>query len=75
MDELTECQLGILHIVEELIAEKGYPPTYVDIAKVAGIYPNAVYDHIRGLERKGYIAVDPGKSRSMRVLHSAEGHL
>jgi len=70
MDELTECQLGILHIVEELIAETGYSPTYVEIAADAGVCANTVYGHIKGLERKGYIAVEPKKSRSMRVLHS-----
>jgi len=72
MNELTECQIGILHIVEELIAEHGYPPTYVEIATDAGVCPNTVYGHIKGLERKGYIAVEPRKSRSMRVIYNGE---
>jgi len=65
---LTDCQAEILGILKALILDKGYPPTYIELAEIAGIYPNAVRGHLIGLEKKGYISIDPRKSRAIRIL-------
>lgn len=72
MSELTARQSQILDLIRESIEETGMPPTRAEIARILGFRsPNAAEDHLRALERKGYIEVMPGTSRGIRLLDYA----
>lgn len=66
---LTDRQRQVLDFVRDAIEQKGYPPTIRDIADHLDIVSlNAVRRHLKAIEKKGYIHVDPGKSRGIKVL-------
>jgi repressor LexA len=68
MDELTQRQKEILQVIQSLMAEKGVPPTRVELARAAGFKsPNAAEGHLRALARKGIIALLPGAARGIRI--------
>lgn len=69
MSAATERQLQVLGFIESFLADKGFPPTRGDIARHFKFRSqNAAEDHIRALERKGYIDVHPGTARGIKVL-------
>jgi repressor LexA len=69
MDNLTPRQAEILALIQEYIYDEGYPPTRMEIADAFGFRsPNAAEEHLRALERKGYIELLQGSSRGIRVL-------
>jgi repressor LexA len=69
MDDLTPRQAEILALIQEYIYEEGYPPTRMEIAASFGFRsPNAAEEHLRALERKGYIELLQGSSRGIRLL-------
>src|SRR5688500_18786016 len=68
MEELTQRQKEIMHLIREHTATSGFPPTRADICRAMGFKaPNAAEDHLRALERKGAIEMLPGASRGIRV--------
>lgn len=70
---LTERQREILGYIVQHIRENGYPPTVREIASAFGIRStNGVADHLKGLERKGYLARGSLKSRALRPLLGEE---
>jgi repressor LexA len=72
MEQLTERQAEVLAHVREFIAERGYPPTVRELgARLGGMGPRAVHDHLRALERKGYITRAEGRPRAMTVPGTA----
>jgi len=74
-EKLTARQSQILEVIKENIKETGFPPTRAEIAQYFGFKsPNAAEDHLRALERKGYITILPGSSRGIQV-HSSEEDL
>jgi len=71
MRPLTARQAEILQLIRDFVQSTGFPPTRADIAQVLGFKSaNAAEDHLRALERKGYIELLPGASRGIRL---AEG--
>ena len=68
MLKLTARQEQILNLIKEAIDNTGFPPTRAEIAKQLGFRSaNAAEDHLRALERKGYIEMLPGASRGIRL--------
>jgi repressor LexA len=66
MKELTSRQQQILDFVTRSIRERGYPPTIREIGRAFGIRsPNGVNDHLKALQRKGYLAREDLKSRAL----------
>jgi len=66
---LTQRQKEILEFIISHIEQYGYPPSIPEIQKNFSFKsPNAVSDHLEALERKGYIARHPHKSRGIEVL-------
>jgi repressor LexA len=64
--QLTERQLEVLRFIATEIEDKGYPPTIREIGEALGIAStNGVNDHLKALERKGYLQRDPVKSRAL----------
>lgn len=75
MKRLTVRQREILDYITDSIADRGYPPTIREIGKTMGIRStNGVNDHLKALERKGFLSRDDLKSRAMRpVKQPGEG--
>lgn len=66
MEELTERQHAILKFIARHIAEKRFPPTIREIGEGMGIRStNGVNDHLKALERKGYLSRGELKSRAL----------
>lgn len=71
--KLTARQSEILGLIEQAIANTGFPPTRAEIAQELGFKSaNAAEDHLRALEKKGYISLAPGASRGIRLMRSAD---
>jgi repressor LexA len=67
MQKLTERQRAVLDFIVESIQDRGYPPTLREIGNHLGIRStNGVNDHLRALERKGYLTREDMKSRTLR---------
>lgn len=67
MQGLTDRQQQVLHYIKQSITERGYPPTLREIGAHMGIRStNGVNDHLRALERKGYLTREDMKSRALR---------
>jgi repressor LexA len=67
--ELTNRQSQILDYITASISERGFPPTLREIGTFFGIKStNGVNDHLKALEKKGFLLRDHLKSRAMRPL-------
>jgi repressor LexA len=74
MQPLTERQEMILDFIRRSIRERGYPPTLREIGAQMGIRStNGVSDHLRALERKGYLSREDMKSRALRPTQPPPG--
>lgn len=72
---LTERQQMVLDFIRESIASRGYPPTLREIGAKMGIRStNGVNDHLRALERKGYLTREDMKSRALRPTAHANSN-
>jgi repressor LexA len=68
-EPLTERQQKILSFIKRSIQEQGYPPTIREIGEAFGIRStNGVNDHLKALERKGYLLRGELKSRALSVI-------
>jgi len=68
MMELTSRQREIFNFIRGFIKERGYPPSVREIGKHFDIYPRAAFDHLKALERKGYLKRRGSMSRGLEVL-------
>jgi repressor LexA len=67
MQGLTQRQQMVLDFIQSSIHDRGYPPTLREIGARMGIRStNGVNDHLRALERKGYLTREDMKSRALR---------
>jgi len=65
----------VLDYIQSSITERGYPPTLREIGNHMGIRStNGVNDHLRALERKGYLTREDMKSRALRPTMPANGN-
>jgi repressor LexA len=68
MMELTPRQKEIFSFVGTFIKEQGYPPSIREIGQQFRIYPRAVFDHLKALEKKGYLRRRSSMSRGLEML-------
>ncbi len=69
MQGLTKRQAQTLGFIRQSIEERGYPPTLREIGEHMGIRStNGVNDHLRALERKGYLRREDMKSRALKLV-------
>lgn len=67
-DRLTDRQRQVLQFISQSIRSRGYPPTLREIGQHMQIRStNGVNDHLRALERKGFLERHDLKSRALRV--------
>src|SRR5205823_1377504 len=81
-DQLTDRQKAVLDFISRSIEKHGYPPTLREIGEHMGIRStNGVNDHLKALEKKGYLEREDLKSRALRPIsplsstHVARGAL
>jgi repressor LexA len=74
MQGLTDRQAQVLSYIRQSIQDRGYPPTLREIGAHMGIRStNGVNDHLRALERKGYLTREDMKSRALRPMDMPRG--
>ncbi len=74
MQKLTDRQRAVLEFISDSISGRGYPPTLREIGNHLGIKStNGVNDHLRALERKGFLTREDMKSRTLRLLRHPDG--
>jgi len=66
---LTTRQQKILDFIINYIRDAGYPPTVRDIAGAFKISSKGAYDHMKAIEKKGYIKRNPTKPRAIELLN------
>ena len=72
MKGLTDRQQEILDLIKSNLEENGLPPTSADIARTLGFKsPNAAEQHLRAIEKKGFISILAGASRGI-ILNTEE---
>ncbi|MBN1945502.1 MAG: transcriptional repressor LexA [Bradymonadales bacterium] len=75
MKGLTPRQRLVLTAIASAMEERGYPPTIREIGDLLDIKStNGVNDHLRALERKGYLYRDRSKSRAIRLVEGLDLH-
>ena len=73
---LTDKQAKIYDFICKCQRENGFPPTQAEICnhfKFASL--NAVRSHLVLIEKKGYIRLNFGKARSIKLSQSPESHI
>jgi len=72
---LTEKQKNILKFLKEYAQKRGYPPTVREIGERFGILWAAARMHLKAIERKGFIKINPARSRGIEIqgLRQMEG--
>lgn len=65
---LTEKQQAIFYFVKNTIEDSGYPPTVREVADRFEITVKGAYDHLKAIEKKGYIKTEQNKSRAIVIL-------
>jgi repressor LexA len=72
MKGLTERQVEVLVHIARSMRATGYPPTIREIGLALDIRStNGVNDHLKALERKGFIERDDAKSRALTLTREA----
>ncbi len=71
---LTKRQKEILDYIERFIDDRGYAPSFEEIAESFGYSSLAtVHEHLSNLERKGYIRKSYNESRSIELVGRESG--
>lgn len=69
MEALTRRQQQILLWIQEQIAKHGLPPTRAELQEAFHFRsPNAAESHLRTLARKGYLVLQEGRARGIRLV-------
>ena len=75
MKALTQRQRQVLDFIGKHIGEHGYPPTMREIGGHFGFVWPAAKGHLSALERKGFIRLNPLKSRGIEVAGLRQANL
>ena len=68
MSDMTDRQLEVLRCIRERLEATGYPPTIRELGDALSIRStNGVNDHLKALERKGYVERGTSKSRALTL--------
>lgn len=71
-EKLTPRQATVLDFIQSYTAENGYSPTVREIAAVIGLSsPSSVKYQLDALEKKGYLAKDPRRPRTLILTERA----
>ena len=65
--DLTDKQQLILNFIKDAIIKSGFPPTVREIGDKFGITVKGAYDHLKAIEKKGFIKTEHNKSRAIVI--------
>ena len=68
MKMLTDKQKNVYEFIKQQVGQVGFPPSVREIAQAFSISTRAAYDHLRAIEKKGYIRRDPMKPRAIEII-------
>jgi len=68
MKDLTDKQKRVLEFLISYTKKYGYPPTIREIGKHFGFLWTAARGHLQSLERKGFIRINPTRSRGIEII-------
>lgn len=71
MKSPTKRQEEVLEFIKDYLSENKFPPTIREIANHFEISVKGAYDHIKALEKKGYIRCNQNRSRAIEVLNAS----
>ncbi|MCL2025483.1 MAG: transcriptional repressor LexA [Leptospirales bacterium] len=72
MQGLTDKQNRIYEFIKEAIRNSGFPPTVREIGDEFGITVKGAYDHLKAIEKKGFIRTEQNKSRAIIITQSSD---
>jgi len=67
MKKLTELQNKILTHIKLSIKSRGFQPSIKEMADYFNVYPTAILNHLKLIEKKGFIKLT-GKARAIEIL-------
>lgn len=71
---LTPRQTSILSFIRARLAQAGEAPTLEEIGRAVGIeHVSAVAKHVRSLEAKGRLIIEPNRARGIRLAETGGG--
>jgi len=70
--DLTDKQQMIFEFIREKINHSHFPPTVREIGDRFGITVKGAYDHLKAIEKKGYIRTEQNKSRAIVILNDSD---
>ena len=68
---LSDRQVRMLQFIRDYLEEHAYPPTIREIAVNFGFSVKGSYDHVKALQRKGFIRCAGNRSRIGRGYFDA----
>ena len=68
MKAITSRQSEVLDFIKAFIGEHHFPPTMREISENFSISVKGAYDHVKALEKKGYLKIDNNRSRTIEVV-------
>jgi len=72
MQGLTNKQNQIYGFIKDIIRDSGFPPTVREIGDRFGITVKGAYDHLKAIEKKGFIRTEQNKSRAIVITGSSD---
>ncbi|HET7838165.1 MAG TPA: transcriptional repressor LexA [Rectinemataceae bacterium] len=75
MKTLTVRQQEVLDFIASFLSEHAYPPTIREIADRFSISVKGAYDHVKALERKGFLRLGENRSRALELLRREKPEL
>jgi repressor LexA len=72
MRGITRRQSEVLDYIKTFIGEHHFPPTIREISEHFSISVKGAYDHVKALEKKGYLKIDNNRSRTIEVVDQEE---
>lgn len=67
MKELTDKQELVYKFIMNSLKDRGMPPTIREIGDEFGITAKGAYDHLKAIEKKGYIKTTKNQSRAIEL--------
>lgn len=70
--DLSARQSRVLQLIEDYIEEHDYPPTLQELCELAQLSSTStMHQHVKALERKGYLSPQNGRKRSLALIGQA----
>lgn len=72
IESITDSQRRTLTVIQEFMAQQGFPPTMQELADELGMTTSGAYDQVNQLIRKGYLKRQSRRARGLTLVRQAE---